>query len=138
MRAGSARVLFPAALLLTVACTAGEPETGCELRDTTRQITDRFSALGTVVRTQWCAIDLTGGSDRVPGPSDIRLVGYFDTTAADMQALLDHPGWTFRRSQPQDLPGPVARAAGTASVPSWTTSTDLETSITRDLYSAAF
>ncbi|MEU1538229.1 hypothetical protein ABZ461_08890 [Actinacidiphila glaucinigra] len=108
------------------------------MRDTTQQITDRFSELGTVVRTRWCAVDLSGGSDRVPGPSDIRLVGYFDTTAADMKALLDHPYWAFEHSRPKSIPGPLAQAAGTASVSSWMTSTDLERTITRDLYTATF
>ncbi|MFG2299456.1 hypothetical protein [Actinacidiphila glaucinigra] len=146
----SAGALSAAALLLTVACTPSAPErtqeasesrkpaAGCELRDTTQQSTDRFSELGTVVRTRWCAVDVSGGSDRVPGPNDIRLVGYFDTTAADMKALLDHPYWAFEHSRPKSIPGPVAQAAGTASVSSWMTSTDLERTITRDLYTATF
>ncbi|MEU1619687.1 hypothetical protein ABZ479_20605 [Streptomyces sp. NPDC005722] len=146
----SAGVLSVAALLLTVACTPnaparaqeasenGKPAARCELRDTTQQITDRFSKLGTVVRTRWCAVNLSGGSGRVPGPTDFRLVGYFDTTAADMEALLDHPYWTFEHSRPKSIPGPVAQAAGTASVSSWMTSTDLEATVTRDLYTATF
>lgn len=147
---GNTAVLATLALLLAGACTSGPSRSStqepsrrrepveCALRDTTQQVSDRFAQLGEVVRAQWCAVDLSGGSDRVPGPSDIRFVGYFDTTAADMEALLKRPGWDFERRRPTNIPGPVAEAAGVAPVSVWLTSTRLERSVTRDLYTATF
>ncbi|WP_175411520.1 hypothetical protein [Streptomyces sp. TRM64462] len=119
---------------------SGKPAGTCELSGSTEQITARFSMLGEVVSTQWCAIDLTQDSGRVPGPSDIRLVGYFDTTAADMKALLGRSDWTFKQVPLPELPEPVVRAAGvtSSSTSAWVTSAELEKTVTREVYSGSF
>ncbi|MFF7386889.1 hypothetical protein ACFZAE_00245 [Streptomyces scabiei] len=109
---------------------------GCEIRDTTQQVADRFSALGRVVTAEWCAMDLSGGSSRVPGPTDIRMVGSFETTAEDMKAVLDAPGRTFEKDGPEDIPDALS-----ASMPEnheWLTSSDVDEEITQGLYTAAF
>ena len=45
----------------------------CPLTASKREVAARFSALGEVLRTQWCRLILTGGSGRIPGPE--RLPG---------------------------------------------------------------
>ncbi|MFE0645731.1 hypothetical protein ACFW2Y_29585 [Streptomyces sp. NPDC058877] len=122
--------------------SSAEPAGTCELSGSTEQITARFSMLGKVVSTQWCAIDLTQDSGRVPGPSDIRLVGYFDITAADMKALVSRTDWTFTRAPLPltELPAPVVQAAGatSSSTSVWVTSAELEKTVTREVYSGSF
>ncbi|AVV42343.1 hypothetical protein C6376_13820 [Streptomyces sp. P3] len=109
---------------------------GCEVRDTTQQVADRFSALGKVVSTEWCAMDLAGGSSRVPGPSDIRMVGYFETTAADMKEILGGSGRTFEKAQPEDIPDPLSGSVGGKT--EWVTSPEVNEEITGGLYTATF
>ncbi|MEH0544930.1 hypothetical protein QA802_18115 [Streptomyces sp. B21-105] len=109
---------------------------GCEIRDTTQQVADRFSALGKVVSTEWCAMDLTGGSSRVPGPSDIRMVGCFETTAADMQKILGGSGRTFQKAEPEDIPDPLSGSVGGKT--EWVTSPEVNEEITGGLYTATF
>ncbi|MDX3646280.1 hypothetical protein [Streptomyces sp. MB09-02B] len=109
---------------------------GCEIRDTTQQVADRFSGLGEVVTTEWCAMDLVGGSSRVPGPSDIRMVGYFETTAEDMKAVLDAPGRTFEKAEPEGIP--AALGGSTSGKTEWLTSTEANEEITAGLYTGTF
>lgn len=113
---------------------------GCEVRDTTQQVADRFSGLGKVVSTEWCSMDLTGGSSRVPGPSDIRMVGYFETTAADMTRILDDQDREFVQVEPVDIPEPLSRSVSRSvgGESAWVTSTEIDEEITGGLYTAAF
>ncbi|MFF6780331.1 hypothetical protein [Streptomyces sp. NPDC012510] len=147
-RAGAA---FQGALAVAVivsvgSCGSSEPRgsapqadhgsAGCEVRDTTQQVADRFSGLGKVVSAEWCAIDLTGGSSRVPGPSDIRMVGCFETTATDMRRILDDRDREFERVETVDVPEPLRRCVGGPS--EWVTSTEIDEEITGGLYTATF
>lgn len=147
-RAGAALkgVLLLAAIVSVGSCGSSEPRgsapgtdrasAGCGIRDTTQQVADRFSALGKVVTTEWCAMDLAGGSSRVPGPSDIRMVGYFETTAEDMKAVLDAPDRTFEKAEPEDIPD--ALGASTSEETEWLTSPEVNEEITAGLYTATF
>jgi hypothetical protein len=147
-RAGAALkgALVLAAIVSVGSCGSSEPQgsapetdgasAGCEIRDTTQQVADRFSGLGKVVSTEWCAMDLTGGSSRAPGPSDIRMVGYFETTAADMKEILGGPRRTFEKAEPEDIPDPLSGSVGGKT--EWVTSPEVNEEITGGLYTATF
>ncbi|WP_236246138.1 hypothetical protein [Streptomyces sp. CC210A] len=112
----------------------------CEISEEKAPVSARFSALGEVLSTRWCAFALGVDTGRVPGPTDTRVVGYFETSASEMQALLGRSGWTFEKSRPTRLPDPVARAAGVTpgSTTTWVTSPELDRSITLDVYTGRF
>ncbi|MGW0841333.1 hypothetical protein ACWD26_14410 [Streptomyces sp. NPDC002787] len=138
--------LVVAAIVSVGSCGSPEPQEsapgtdsaseGCEVRDTTQQVADRFSKLGEVISTQWCAMDLTGGSSRAPGPSDIRMVGYFETSATDIKAILDGPERKFEQAEPEDIPEPLRGAINGKT--EWVTSPEVDEEITGGLYTGTF
>ncbi|MGW0704919.1 hypothetical protein ACWD4G_02900 [Streptomyces sp. NPDC002643] len=138
--------LVAAAILSVGSCGSSEPQgsapgtdsasAGCEIRDTTQQVADRFSALGEVITTEWCAMNLTTDPSRAPGPSDIRMVGYFETTAEAMKTVLDAPDRTFEKAQPEDIPDPLSGSV--TGKTEWLTSPEVNEEITAGLYTATF
>ncbi|MCQ6553020.1 hypothetical protein NPS70_07380 [Streptomyces sp. C10-9-1] len=156
--ATAARSAAAAGLLLVAACGTSGPEARdrapagrvadppasasptCEISEEKEPVGARFSALGEVLSTRWCAFALGTGTGRVPGPTDTRVVGYFETSASAVEALLGRSGWTFEETRPTGLPDAVARAAGItpSSTTTWVTSPELDGSVTRDLYTGSF
>ncbi|GAA4769243.1 hypothetical protein GCM10023329_15050 [Streptomyces sanyensis] len=112
----------------------------CEISEEKEPVRARFPAFGEVLSTRWCAFALGVDTGRVPGPTDTRVVGYLETSASAVEALLARSDGTFEEARPTGLPEAVARAAGItpSSTTTWVTSPELDGSITLDLYTGRF
>ncbi len=125
------------------AAQAGSREGGegtgarCVVRSDPAPITRRFPLFGTPRRAHWCGVLVNGGGgDRVPGPSDVRMVGVVELTAPAFAKVEAGMGAHPAAGSPGTLPAEVVRFLPDHAT--WLRSPRLDRSISRGLYTASF
>ncbi|MEV5972829.1 hypothetical protein [Streptomyces sp. NPDC051921] len=117
--------------------SAGGGDRACEVRQETDQITSRFPSFGPLESTSWCGMSRDTSGDRVPGPTDVRLVGLLD--AVDDEAVrkdLGDPVLRFEPATPTHLPAEIRKLLPAGA--EWMTSEQVNKRITEDLYLGTF
>lgn len=109
---------------------------GCAVRSDLSPIMKRFPLFGSPRRAHWCGVSLNGGDERVPGPSDVRMVGVVELTGAAFDRVVAAMGGRPVAETPDKLPGEI-----TGFLPrqaTWLRSQELDRAISRGLYTASF
>ncbi|WP_250403960.1 hypothetical protein [Streptomyces cellostaticus] len=129
-----------AALAALTACAS--PDDGaagqdrCSVRSDPAPIERRFPAFGTPERVHWCGVVLNAGDGRVPGPTDVRLVGVVELAPAAFAGIVEDLGEDPVAQAPQGLPGEIVEfLPGEAR---WRRSDRLDRSVTQGRYTGSF
>ncbi|MEU0566877.1 hypothetical protein ABZ297_16005 [Nonomuraea sp. NPDC005983] len=95
----------------------------------------RFPIFGNVSAAHWCGIVLTEQNSRVPGPTDIRLVGIVRLSPSAWKKVLA-AGGDFEQTVPSNVPDEIRQKC--AADAQWTFSEAFDTAVTGDAYSGRF
>ncbi|GAB3685706.1 hypothetical protein GCM10027589_54620 [Actinocorallia lasiicapitis] len=142
-----ALALALAATLLLTACTperapdTAKPTPTPKVRTDREPLERRFAALGPLTDPHWLGTTLGPEPDpadriTVPGPSDVRVVGFARLKPGTVTTLLAAPHWSFHRTEPDEIP--AALTPFTPEHARWFRSTSFDSSLTRDLYPGTF
>lgn len=98
------------AATVLAACTAsGESPDGDRIRTDSEPLERRFAALGPLSRARWLGLVLgTDSRVSVPGPTDVRVVGFARLRAGRVAALVEASRWDFQPETPSGLPETLA------------------------------
>ncbi|MEU1704607.1 hypothetical protein ABZ478_04275 [Streptomyces sp. NPDC005706] len=114
----------------------GDGQGRCSVRSDPAPIEKRFPVFGTPERAHWCGVVLNAGDGRVPGPTDVRLVGVVELTPAAFAGIVEDLGADPVAKAPQGLPDEIVKSLpGDAR---WRHSDRLDRSITQGRYTGSF
>ncbi|MFI1380150.1 hypothetical protein [Embleya sp. NPDC020886] len=138
-RLGRREVLVSGAAAVLAACTssAAKEADGDTVRRDSAPLERRFPMLGPLFDARWLG-DVLGVDSRmsVPGPSDVRVVGFARLRAGGVAAIVATPGRDFRPATPSTVPDALTRF-----VPKdarWVGSKSFDSEMTREVYPGAF
>lgn len=114
------------------------PAKECTVRTDSDPIKKRFPQFGEPKRSHWCSIVLGKGDSRVPGPTDVRLVGVVEVTPEVMEKISGADPSGFAPARPEDVPSPISEAFPEIREGKWVESARFDESVTRGLYTAGF
>ncbi|MGW0284730.1 hypothetical protein ACWDXT_16645 [Streptomyces sp. NPDC003236] len=114
----------------------GDERGRCSVRTDPAPIEKRFPAFGTPERTHWCGVVLNAGDERVPGPTDVRLVGVVRLAPAAFARVVGDLGENPVAEAPRGLPDEIADLLpGEAR---WQRSDRLDRAVTQGRYTGSF
>jgi hypothetical protein len=97
----------------------------------------RFGALGPLSHARWLGVVLgTDSRGSVPGPTDVRVVGFARLRAGRVAALVGAPEWDFRPATPSGLPEALVEFMPESA--GWVRSASFDRRMTGETYSGAF
>jgi len=114
----------------------GDGQGRCSVRSDPAPIEKRFPVLGTPERAHWCGVVLNAGDGRVPGPTDVRLVGVVELAPEAFARIVEDLGENPVAEAPKGLPDEIVKFfPGQAR---WRRSDRLDRSITQERYTGSF
>ncbi|MEV8625288.1 hypothetical protein [Streptomyces sp. NPDC051079] len=138
VKLGRRGVLALGAAAALGACTspAKSAEDG-KVRTDPEPLERRFTALGRLSDVHWLGTVLGADSrGSVPGPTDVRVVGFAQLRAGGVRALTGAPKWAFRPATPGRPPEALVPYASKSA--RWVRSASFDDEVTGGLYAGTF
>ncbi|MEV4992582.1 hypothetical protein [Streptomyces niveus] len=116
---------------------AVEKPFACSVEQETEPIAATFKKFGEVASTSWCLIGGSSESDRVPGPTDERLVGILTTRDGRVVGdALRTQSLGFTEAAPEEIPVEISELLPAGA--DWVESETFNVEITGSLYDGRF
>ncbi|MGW2730305.1 hypothetical protein [Streptomyces sp. NPDC001494] len=114
----------------------GDGQGRCSARSDPAPVEKRFPVFGTPERAHWCGVVLNAGDGRVPGPTDVRLVGVVELAPEAFAGVVEDLGEHPVAHAPEGLPDEIAEFLPDGA--RWRRSDRLDRSLTQGRYRGSF
>ncbi|MFF0291462.1 hypothetical protein [Streptomyces sp. NPDC005262] len=120
-----------------VACTStAKSADGNGVRTDSEPLERRFVALGPLSGAHWLGVVLGTPDSRVPGPTDVRVVGFARLRAGAVASIVGATRRGFRSAKPDQLPSTLVQFMPKKA--RWVRSESFDRQVTGETYSGMF